>query len=132
MTFEQASPRGLAFNRDDGTTLTYKEGVTHHFTAAISTALTAAKNRERMLREFLEYRRSATALAQKGTREYLFSPGKDAARAHRLARLLASQGIQVKEAEEAVQVGHRVASKGNLHRAARSAGWPAGPQPPRS
>jgi len=105
MTFEQASPRGLAFNRDDGTTLTYKEGVTHHFTAAITTALTAAKNRERMLREFLEYRRSAIALAQKGTREYLFSPGKDAARAHRLARLLAAQGIQVKQAEEAIQVG---------------------------
>ncbi|CAN5885171.1 M14 family zinc carboxypeptidase [soil metagenome] len=112
MTFEQASPRGLAFNRDDGTTLTYKDGVTHHFTAALSTALTAAKNRERMLTEFLEYRRSAIALAQKGTREYLFAPGKDAARAHRLATLLASQGIQVKQAEEAVQVGSVSLPKG--------------------
>ena len=58
-----------------------------------------------MLREFLEYRRSAVALAQKGTREYLFAPGKDAARAHRLARLLAAQGIQVKQSDEALQVG---------------------------
>ena len=80
MTYEQASPRGLAFRREDGGILTYKDAVTHHFTAAITTAATAAKNRERLLRDFLEYRRSATALAQKGTREYLIPPGKDPAR----------------------------------------------------
>ncbi|MEO6212224.1 MAG: M14 family metallopeptidase [Vicinamibacterales bacterium] len=112
MTYEQASPRGLAFNRDDGTTLTYKQGVTHHFTAAMTTALTAARNRERLLRDFLEYRRSATALGQKGTREYLFAPGRDAARAHRLARLLAAQGIQVKRAEEPLQAGSVSLPKG--------------------
>ena len=33
----------------DGTLLTYKDGVTHHFTAAMTTALTAARNRERLL-----------------------------------------------------------------------------------
>ena len=38
MTYEQASARGLAFAREDGTTLTYKQGVTHHFTAAMTTA----------------------------------------------------------------------------------------------
>ncbi|MBA3298226.1 MAG: hypothetical protein H0U19_14970, partial [Acidobacteria bacterium] len=112
MTFEQASPRGLSFAREDGTTLTYKQGVTQHFTAAVTTALTAARNRERMLKEFLEYRRSSVALGQKGTREYLFAPTKDAARAHRLARLLARQGIQVKQAEEAVQVGSQSLPKG--------------------
>ena len=64
MTYEQASPRGLAFRRDDGTILTYKMAVTQHFTAAVTTAVTAAKNRERLVREFLEYRRSAIALGQ--------------------------------------------------------------------
>ncbi|HXG55573.1 MAG TPA: M14 metallopeptidase family protein [Vicinamibacterales bacterium] len=112
MTFEQASPRGLSFARDDGTTLTYKQGVTQHFTAAVTTALTAARNRERMLKEFLEYRRSAIALGQNGTREYLFAPAKDAARAHRLAQLLARQGVQVKQAEEPVQVGSQSLPKG--------------------
>ncbi len=105
MTYEQASARGLAFAREDGTTLTYKDGVTHHFTAAITTAVTAARNREKLLREYLEYRRGATALGQKGTREYLMAPGKDPSRAARLARLLAAQGIQVKRAEEAFQSG---------------------------
>ena len=34
MTYEQASARGLAFRREDGTMLTYKQAVTQHFTAA--------------------------------------------------------------------------------------------------
>jgi hypothetical protein len=105
MTFEQASARGLAFKRDDGTVLTYKQGVTHHFTSAITTALTAARNREKLLREFLDYRRSAIALGQKGTREYLLPWGKDPSRTARLVRLLVSQGIQVRRAEEAFQAG---------------------------
>jgi hypothetical protein len=105
MTYEQASARGLAFTREDGTTLTYKQGVTHHFTAAVTTAVTAARNREKLLREYLEFRRGAIALGQKGTREYLMPPGKDPSRAARLARLLAAQGIQVKRAEEAFQSG---------------------------
>src|SRR5687768_2217723 len=105
MTYEQASARGLAFAREDGGTLTYKQGVTHHFTAAITTAATAARNREKLLREYLEFRRGAIALGQKGTREYLLAPGKDPSRTARLARLLAAQGIQVKRAEEAFQAG---------------------------
>lgn len=105
MTYEQASARGLAFSREDGTLLTYKAGVTHHFTAAITTAVTAARNRETLLREYLEYRRGAIALGQKGTREYLVPPGKDPSRAVRLARLLAAQGIQVKRADETFQAG---------------------------
>src|SRR5688500_3970454 len=105
MTYEQASARGLAFAREDGGTLTYLQGVTHHFTAAITTAVTAARNREKLLREYLEFRRGAIALGQKGTREYLMPPGKDPSRTARLARLLAAQGIQVKRAEEAFQSG---------------------------
>ena len=114
MTYEQASPRGLSFKRDDGTILTYKQAVTHHFTSAVTTAITAAKNRERLLRDFLEYRRSAIALGQKGTREYLMPPGKDAARAHRLARLLAAQGIVVKQAEEAFTSGSQQMPRGTF------------------
>jgi hypothetical protein len=114
MTYEQASPRGLAFRRENGTLLTYKDAVTHHFTAAITTAVTAARNRERMLRDFLEYRRSAIAMGQQGTREYLIAPGPDPSRAERLARLLASQGVQVKRAEEAFQSGSRSMPRGTF------------------
>jgi hypothetical protein len=114
MTYEQASPRGLTFKREDGTILTYKQAVTHHFTAAVTTATTAAKNRERLLRDFLEYRRSAITLGQKGTREYLIAPGRDAARSHRLAKLLAAQGIVVKQAEEAFTAGTQQMPRGTF------------------
>jgi hypothetical protein len=112
MTYEQASARGLAFRREDGTLLTYKLGVTQHFTAAITTAVTAAKNRDRLLREFLDYRRGAITMGQKGTREYVIPPGKDAARAHRLAKLIAAQGVVVKQAEEAFTVGTQQIPRG--------------------
>ena len=114
MTYEQASARGLAFRRDDGSLLTYKDGVTHHFTAATTTAATAAKNRERLLRDFYEYRRSAVSEGQKGTREYLLAPGKDPSRAERLARLLVAQGIQVKRADESFQAGTQSLPRGTF------------------
>jgi hypothetical protein len=114
MTYEQASARGLAFRRQDGKTLTYRDGVTHHFTAAITTAATAARNRDRLLRDFYQYRRSAITLGQQGTREYYLPVAHDPARAERLGRLLAAQGIQVKRAEEPFQHGSRSLPRGTL------------------
>jgi hypothetical protein len=106
MTYEQASSRGLVFRRSDETLLTYRDGVLHHFTAALTTAHTAAQNRERILRDFLQYRRSAVQEGEQGTvREYLLPPGNDPARTDRLARLLVSQGIEVRRAEEPIRVG---------------------------
>ncbi len=90
MTFEQASPRGLRFRREDKTILTYREGVVHHFTAAITTAETAARNREAILRDFLEYRRSAVQEGEKGAvREYLIPPGNDPSRLESAGRTAA-------------------------------------------
>ena len=108
MTFEQASARSLTFARTDGTTLTYRDGVMRHFNAAIMTAITAAKHRERLLRDFLAYRRSAVTEGEKAqTREYVLVPGQDPSRADRLARTLATQGIEVRRAEEPVRAGDR-------------------------
>jgi hypothetical protein len=107
MTYEQASARGLVFRRRDDTLLTYRQGVTQHFAAAITTAHTAAVSRERLLRDFLDFRRSAIAMGQQGTREYLLLPGADPSRAAALARLIASQGLVVRRAEETFQSGGR-------------------------
>jgi hypothetical protein len=72
------------------------------------TAITAARNRERLLRDFLEFRRSAVAEGEKGkVREYLLVPGHDPTRADKLARNLATQGIEVRRAEDAFSVGSR-------------------------
>jgi hypothetical protein len=114
MTFEQASARGLAFRRQDDTILTYKDAALHHFTAAITTAVTAARSRERLLRDFLEYRRSAIRQGQQGTREYLIASGSDPSRAAKLAEILAQQGILVKRAEEPFQSGSRTMAAGTF------------------
>ena len=113
MTYEQASARGLAFARTDGDTLTYRDGVMHHFNAAITTAIVSARNRERLMRDYLEYRRSAIAEGEKGPiREYLLVPGHDPSRADRLARNLATQGIDVRRADEAIKLGTRTLPAG--------------------
>jgi hypothetical protein len=112
-TYEQASARGLAFARSDGDTLTYRDGVMHHFNAAIVTAITAARNREMLMRNYLEYRRSAIAEGEKGPiREYVIVPGQDASRADLLARNLATQGIEVRRAEEPIKLASRTIAAG--------------------
>jgi Zinc carboxypeptidase len=108
MTYEQPSARALSFARDDGTVMTYRDGVMRHANAAITTVITAARNRERLVREFLDYRRSAIAEGAKGTgREYILAPGADPSRAALLARNLATQGIEVRRAEEGFTVAKR-------------------------
>jgi hypothetical protein len=112
-TYEQASARGLTFARRDGDTLTYRDGVMHHFNAAIVTAVTAARNRELLMRNYLEYRRSAIAEGGKGPiREYVLVPGQDASRADLLARNLATQGIDVRRAEEPIKLASRTIPAG--------------------
>ena len=112
-TYEQASARGLVFARRDGDTLTYRDGVMHHFNAAIVTAITAARNRERLVRDYLEYRRSAIAEGEKGPiREYVIVPGQDVSRAEALARNLATQGIDVRRADEPIKLAQRTISAG--------------------
>jgi hypothetical protein len=112
MTYEQASTRGLVLRRDDGTLLRYRDAVTHHFTSAVTTAITAAKNREQLLRDFLEYRRSAVSQGETGTREYVIVPGTDRSRAERLAQVVALQGIDVRRAEEPIKLGTRTIAPG--------------------
>jgi hypothetical protein len=113
MTFEKAAARGLVYRRQDGTALTYYDGILEHFTAALTTAETAARLRERLLREFLEFRRSAVREGETGAvRAYLLSSPADPGQAERLARMLVRNGIEVQRAEEPVSMGGRT--------------WPAG------
>ena len=115
MTYEQASSRGLRFTRSDDTELTYRDGVVHHFTAAIQTALTAAQNREQIVRDYLEYRSSAARLGDIGTRAYVVvAPEHDPGRAAHLGRRLAAQGIEVFRADEAFPAGGRTVPAGSV------------------
>ncbi len=104
MTFEMASARGLLLRRVDGTSLTYLDGAVRHFTSAMTTALMGAKNRERLLRDFLAFRRTA---GEGATKAYILVPGGDTAHAERLAKLLIDNDITVQRANEGFSIGAR-------------------------
>ena len=96
MTYEQASPRGLVFRRRDGSTLSYADAVRHHFITSISTAEVVADKREKLYRDFYDYRRTAIEEGRRGpVRSYVLARKNDRAAADRLARLLALHGIEV-------------------------------------
>src|SRR5512143_521389 len=115
MTFEPASARGLVFRREDDTTLTYRDGVHNHFRAALATVETAARGREKLLRDFLEFRRSAIADGETGAvREYVLVAGADRARLDRLADLLAGQGIEMRVAPGELRSGQRTFPAGSI------------------
>jgi hypothetical protein len=115
MTFEQASARGLVWRREDGTRLTYLDGIRNHFRAALATVVTAARGRQQLLSDFLEFRRSAVSEGEEGTpRQYVLSPGSDPSRLARLASLLVDQGIEVQVATGEVRSASRTFPRGSL------------------
>ena len=109
MTYEQASARGLRFRRNDETELSYLDGVTHHFTAAISTAETAARNRAGILRDFHAHRHGPNDAAGSA---YVLVPSEDPTRARRLANLLVAQGIEVRELTGSFELDGREVAAG--------------------
>lgn len=111
-TFEMSGTRGLLYRRSDGALRTYRDGVVRHFTAAMETALTAARNRERMLRDFIDYRRSA--VTEGGTTEYVLLRGTDPARAERLARVLELNGLEVRHVDAPAKAGGRDVPAGSF------------------
>ena len=113
MTFEQASARALRLRQSDGDLLTYGDGVLHHFTAAIETALTAARNRERILRDYLAFRRDGVAAGQSGPAEIVLHSAHDPGMAERLAMMLVENGVEVYRASGAVTADGRTLSAGS-------------------
>ncbi len=111
MTFEKGSARGLVFRRRDGNLLTYRDGAVEHFTAAITTAHTAARNREKILRDYLEYRRTA---GSGSTRAYLLPPGQDPGQTLRLVHTLIRNGVIVQRADEPLRIDNRTLPAGTF------------------
>jgi zinc carboxypeptidase len=107
MTYEQASARALSVRRDDGDLLTYGDGVLHHFTAAITTAETSARNRDMILRDYLAFRREGIELGERGPAEYVLHSAHDPGMAERLAHLLVENGIEVRSVSGPVSVSGR-------------------------
>ncbi len=99
MTYENASVRGLKYERSDGSIYDYPSSVQRHFVASIATAETAAKNRQLLLDNFINFRRTAVEEGRSGAiREYVIARQGDVSAVDKLAHLLAQQGIEVQQA----------------------------------
>jgi hypothetical protein len=102
MTFEQASARGLRIQRSDETTLQFRDGIWHHFIAAMATCETTAKHRADRLRDFYEYHSTAIAEGQDGEiKAFIIAPGDHQPDVLRLVDHLMRQEIEVHRADVA-------------------------------
>lgn len=112
-TYEQASARGLLFDRRDGDTLTYGDGVRNHFMASFATAEAVASNADRFLSDFADYRAS-NAAGGAGRGSYVIDLGKRRWNAESLGRRLVAQGIAVVRQDGPVNVCGRSYPSGYL------------------
>ncbi|MFP4277341.1 MAG: M14 family zinc carboxypeptidase [Wenzhouxiangella sp.] len=103
MTYEQGSARGLLARTQSGEEFTFLDTVEEYFIAALATAQTVARERDRLWSDFATYRREAVAMAGSD------SPGgwvipvqQDQGGADRLATLLARHGAEVFRADQEI------------------------------
>ena len=95
-TYEQASSGAMLFHRRDGGTLHYREAVRNHLLTSLSTAEALARNKEKFLREFYDYRSSAISEGEnEDGRFYIIPKQDDQAAAQKIAGLLTRQGVDV-------------------------------------
>ena len=95
MTYEQASSGGGAIRRSDGTVLTLHEAAWHHYTAAWATIMTTARGRDARVRDYLEFRRSAIADAERSPARAVAFERDAQGRADSLVARLLSNNIEV-------------------------------------
>ncbi|WP_031499345.1 M14 family zinc carboxypeptidase [Bryobacter aggregatus] len=114
MTYENASARGLLWEKSDGTTFSFAQSVQKHFVAGIATCETAAAQRKTLLENFYQYRKSAIEEGKtEENKEYVLLRQGDTAAADKLADLLAAQGIEVRQAKDTFQVEGTTAPQGS-------------------
>jgi hypothetical protein len=108
MTFETdgGGSRGLAWEREDGTILTLRDGVVHHHTGTMAVLKLTAEHKEQRLKDFHQYKKSAMEEGQKdGMKAVVLLPGRDEARARQLVDVLRAQRIEVHRASRPVRAG---------------------------
>jgi len=99
--FEQASARGLAYTRLDGSLLTHRDAVNHHAIASFALLQHAAANRIASLSLF--YNNRAEPLAWEDESQVFLLADQDITRVLSLGRLLLAQGIEVEQVNEPIK-----------------------------
>jgi hypothetical protein len=96
MTYETDGGPELAIRQDDGTVITFTDGIAHHVVASLATLGTAAANREQRLRDYHDFHRTAVEEARTGRmKRVVVLPDNDPTNAARLGVLLLRHGVRV-------------------------------------
>jgi hypothetical protein len=92
--------KGLLWRREDGSLLSFRDGIAKHWVAAMATIeATAARAAER-LTDYAAYRRAAVDAGRAGPmRQVVIVPGADPQRAAELAAALVRAGVEVRRAD---------------------------------
>lgn len=95
MTYEEASSRGGAIRRADGTILTLQDAARRHYAAAWATLVTTARNATARVRDYLAFRQSAIDDARRAPVRAMAFARDSGGRADSLAATLLANGIEV-------------------------------------
>ncbi len=107
LTFETdgGGSKGLAWEREDGTVVTLRDGIAHHHTGSMAVLRVTAQDKARRLRDLWEYRKSAIAeVAREPMKQVVLLPNGDESRAAELARTLMAQRVEVYRATSPVRL----------------------------
>jgi len=102
MTYEQGghADGGLHVEKEDGTILSLRDRIAHHFTASMASLETTQKYRKRRLEDFHRFwKEGYEAAARNPVQTYVISLGRDEAKTSRAMQLLLDQGIEVLQAD---------------------------------
>ncbi len=114
MLYEQAGVDGSQIKHRDGTVMTYRESIHHHFVSSMANLTTAAEHRKELLEDFYEQKKRAVG-KQRGSKTsaaFVFPPTTNVGRLNRLAETLAHQRIEVGEASADFKIGRARSSVG--------------------
>jgi hypothetical protein len=101
MTYETdgGGHRGIVIRRDDGSLLSFRDGIAKHYVTALATIQATADRRRDRVRDFLGFRQGAIDAGRAGTmKRVVWLAGSDPARAAELAATLLRSGIEVRRA----------------------------------
>ncbi|HEX3160417.1 MAG TPA: M14 family zinc carboxypeptidase, partial [Gemmatimonadaceae bacterium] len=101
--------KGILWRRDDGSLLSFRDGIAKHHVAALATIATTAARAGERVRDYVRFRQEAVASGRdERMKRVLFAPGNDPAAAADLALALGRAGIEVRRANEAFTSGRAV------------------------
>ncbi len=103
--YEQAGVQGSAVRQKDGSLLTYREAVHHHFISAMTNLTTLARNKEAIFEDFSKEKKNAIHGRKGSAQSFLFVPTKNKSRTDQLVEILLSQGIEVYQATKDFKAG---------------------------